>query len=141
MPSNPPADENDTGVLHNLYSENPPEKGFRPYNGCGNMILRLRTRIIRGTKVVPQIVARCHPFYLIMVLTIVVMIVLMLAVTEMRVKMHYIIRQDGREKQDENCIETEALAREHGEECLEVVKLYPWRRSKKMSFLLLQLHL
>lgn len=38
MPSNPPADENDTGVLHNLYSENPPEKGFRPYNGCGNMI-------------------------------------------------------------------------------------------------------
>ena len=37
-------------------------------------------------------------FYLIMVLTIVVMIVLMLAVTEMRVKMHYIIRQDGREK-------------------------------------------
>ena len=62
------------------------------------MILRLRTRIIRGTKVVPQIVARCHPFYLIMVLTIVVMIVLMLAVTEMRVKMHYIIRQDGREK-------------------------------------------
>ena len=99
MPSNPPADENDTGVLHNLYSENPPEKGFRPYNGCGNMIeIEDEDHQRDETRVVLQIVVRCHPFYLIMVLTIVVMIVLMLAVTEMRVKMHYIIRQDGREK-------------------------------------------
>jgi len=49
-------------------------------------------RMIRGTKIVPQIVARYHPFYLIMVVTIVAMIAVMLVVTEMRVIMHYMIR-------------------------------------------------
>ena len=32
VPSNPPTDEEDTGVLDNLYSENPPEEDFRPNN-------------------------------------------------------------------------------------------------------------